>query len=248
MTAKTKTHRPGHAAELGDALPAPPRHERKYMTEPELQRLVSVARGDFFDHALVTLMYNGALRASEVGMLTLDCAKHLHTRKLFVWRVKHSLSGWLDIHESAATAAIDWVQHRYPDKRARQPEDPLFPKRSWRGNRSGGISRFSVARAIRRLSGAAGLPADVAHPHALRHARVMHILEAVAEKPDFHFELLVPTLAKFLGHAAATTTITYYMHELKGVPAVEQGVLDRIFDAIDGDGPEAGPSEVDNDL
>jgi integrase len=82
---------------------------------------------------------------------------------------------------------------------------------------------------ITRLARRAKLPTEIAHPHSLRHGRVMHILEAAAAKPNFRPELLIPTLAQYLGHAQATTTIQHYMSITSGVAAVNEELLDDIF-------------------
>jgi len=214
-----------------DSMPKLPRHERKYITEAELRVLLKEAEGDVFDHALVSLMYNAALRASEVGLLNLGHARYLPKGKLYVIRVKGSHTGWLDIHPTTIKIVMDWIKYKHPEKRT--AEMYLFPSACWRGKRQDtGLSRWSVTRAIKRLCHRAGLPDIVAHPHSLRHGRVMHILEAAAATPNFHFPTLVPTLAKYLGHAAATTTIEYYMHETKGVHAIEGKMLDGILGII----------------
>jgi len=217
-------------SELSFSMPKLPRHERKYITEAELRILLKEAEGSTLDHALVSLMYNVALRASEVGLLTLEHATYLHKGKLYVVRVKGSHSGWLDIHPTTVKAVMAWINDRYPEKRTKEMR--LFPGNRWRGRPAEGLSRWSVTRAIKRLCHRAGLPDIVAHPHSLRHGRVMHILEAAAATPNFHFPTLVPTLAKYLGHAAATTTIEYYMHETKGVHAIEGKMLDGILGII----------------
>lgn len=217
-------------AQPRDSMPKLPRHERKYITEAELRVLLKEAEGSLFDHALVSLMYNAALRASEVGLLNLGHARYLPKGKLYVIRVKGSHTDWLDIHPTTVKNVMAWIKSRYPGERT--AELFLFPGIRWRGRPAEGLSRWSVTRAIKRLCHRAGLPDIVAHPHSLRHGRVMHILEAAAATPNFHFPTLVPTLAKYLGHAAATTTIEYYMHETKGVHAIEGKMLDGILGII----------------
>lgn len=221
------------------SLPPPPRHNRKYISEQELHKLLEVAKEDTLDYALISLIYNAALRASEVGKLTLKHAVELPRNKFYVERVKKSRSGWLDLHPSAAQAVIAWIDACYPNRKERNRDNPLFPARRWRGAGKGGISRWAVARAMRRLCSAAGLPAEIAHPHSLRHGRVMHILEMASRTPNFHTESLVPTLAQFLGHAVAATTVNYYMNATSGALSLEQKLLSSIFDAADADADEA---------
>lgn len=219
-------------------LPAPPRHRRKHMTEDELKALRSVAAESVFDSALVLVVYNCALRASEVGMLTLGHARFLTNTppQLFCSRVKGSHDGWIDLHPQTQRALLAWIAECYPDRQARKPEDFLFPANRYRGRPlDRGMSRWAVARRLRQLCKVAELPPEISHPHSLRHGRVMHIIEAAAKKPDFHWPTLIPTLAKFLGHASAETLINNYLHATRGVQAIEADVLSSIFGDDDED-------------
>lgn len=233
-----KRPRPGakhRARRVVPSRPALPRHERKHISLDELRLLLAEAKKDVFDHALILCMYNLALRASEVGLLQLGHVAHLHDRGIiYTPRVKGSKPDWLEVQHQTAQAVVAWVAYCYPDKKARKAEDRLFPGDRYRG-RAKGLSRWSVARAIRRLCKRAGLPDEVAHPHTLRHGRVMHILEKAAKTPSFAWQTLIPTLAKFLGHAKAMTTVTYYMNRLQGALSVEADVMADLFD-----GPEDG--------
>lgn len=212
-------------------MPVKPRHQRKYMTEDELRTLCAEAAHDVLDNALVLAMYNCALRASEVGMLTLACARFVSETpaQLYCLRAKKSVDGWIELHSTTRRALLDWIAFCYPDKQARKATDFLFPGIRYRGRPVVGITRWAVARRLRRLCKRADLPTEISHPHALRHGRVMHILEAAAKQPDFHWPTLIPTLAKFLGHASAQTLINNYMHETKGVKAIEADVLSSIL-------------------
>jgi integrase len=86
---------------------------------------------------------------------------------------------------------------------------------------------------ITRLAREAGLPTEIAHPHSLRHGRVMHIIEAAAAKPNFRPEAYIRTLSQYLGHARATTTIEYYISSTSGVDAVNRELLSEVYEEDD---------------
>lgn len=207
-----------------------PRHERKWINRDELAALLEAARNDVFDLAVISIVYNAALRASEVGRLILEYTRRLNDNKLFVERAKGSKSNWVGIHPKAARALGAWLRECYTEPEQFPDDAPVFPAGLWKGVRSDeGISRWCVNRLVTRLARQAGLPTEIAHPHSLRHGRVMHILDAAAAKPNFRPEQLVSTLAQYLGHAQATTTIQYYMSITSGVAAVNEELLDEIF-------------------
>lgn len=215
-----------------------PRHERRWISKAELEALFKAARHDVFDYAVVSTVYNAALRASEVGRLILEHTRALDRGKLFVKRAKRSKDDWVGIHPKAARALMAWLNECYTEPHQLADTMPVFPAGLWRGVRSEqGISRWCVNRMITRLSQQAGLPTEIAHPHSLRHGRVMHILEATTAKPNFRPELLMRTLAQYLGHAQATTTIEHYISATTGVDALNRELLDEIYedDILGGD-------------
>lgn len=202
----------------------PPRKRQLHMPADEWKRLLAVARSSSLrDHALIQLMYEGGLRASEVGKVTLERARYMKSRgQIYIERVKHGHSGWLELHPKTVAVLMKWARTAYPNRR---PDNaPLFP-----GNAHRGLSRYAVFRIVQRLAQDAELPIEVSHPHALRHSRVMHLVETAADK-GMALELLVPAVAQIVGHASAWTTITRYISETRGVKKHVADVTDKMLE------------------
>lgn len=196
-------------------VPPDPRHERKVLTVPEWRSLLEAARrSSLMDAALVSIMYEAGLRASEVGLLKLENCRRLDVhREIYIHRVKGSRSDWVRVSEETRTALFRWIK----SENARLYEHLfLFPGVGcYRGRTEQAMSRHAVARAIHRLCKEAGIEREMSWPHALRHSRVVHMMDAAAEAGS-SIEKLVPEVAKILGHRSAWTTIINYMSELKG--------------------------------
>lgn len=186
---------------------------RKYLTRVELHALLQVASSNLRDHALVLVIYECALRASEPGRLRLEDARHLHRNLLYVYRGKGSLVGFVDLSGTTVQAVSDWITFAYPNARARNPDAWLFPARRYQG-RNQGMTRTGVYAVFKTLATAARLPLDLCHPHVLKHTRVMDLYQAAKDAGGHPHDALL-SVAKLVGHAAAQTTLDHYLHETK---------------------------------
>jgi integrase len=185
---------------------------RKFLVREEFQALLTVARSNLRDHALVLTMYECALRAAEPGQLTLDDAQLLHKRKLYVRRGKGSREGYVELSRTTARAISRWVEYCYPRGVSKRTlKSWLYPGPRVLGRRAG-ITRFGVYKIIQALSAAAGLNVRLGHPHVLKHTRVMDLYEAV-RKSGGHPHDAIPLVAKLVGHKEAKTTLEYYLSE-----------------------------------
>ena len=75
-------------------------------------------------------------------------------------------------------------------------EGPLFPSRQ-----RGPISRFRIFALMRRYCAAAGIPAEKAHPHALKHSTAIHLLSDKRES--------LVDVQRHLGHRDIKSTMVY---------------------------------------
>jgi integrase len=203
------------------AIPKPPRHERRALTEEEWRALLTAARSSCLrDWALLQLIYEAALRASEVGKLTLEHAAYLSNKhSIYISRAKGSHGGYVQLIPATRTLLLRWIRETYPDQAKRRPANPLFLAGRYKGEPRG-LSRWGVARVVAELGASAGIPPEIAHPHAIRHGRIMHIVQRAAEDPNFSLELLIPAIAKLVGHASARTTVLHYLSTTRGAEAV----------------------------
>lgn len=178
---------------VGKAVKAPPVKNtlaERILSEPDAQRMV-LLEPNLRNRALLTILYGGGLRISEVcglrwrDMSDRDAAgqatvfgKGGKTRIVLLsantWRLLGSLRG-----ELVAPP---------------RPDDPVFV--SLRG---GPLDASQVHRVVKAAAKRAGLPADVS-AHWLRHAHASHALDRGAP---------VHLVQATLGHASLTTTSRY---------------------------------------
>ncbi len=140
------------------------------------------------DQAIFRILYCKGLRASEVGILE-RADWDDRERQLTVRRLKGSRPGVYDMHDRELRALRAWLKIRGDSP------GPLFPSRNHRA-----ISRFRIWELTRRYALAAGIPADKAHPHALKHSRGSHLL---AETGKMHI------VQDALGHVNIANTARY---------------------------------------
>lgn len=206
-------------------VPKPPRHPRKHLSFEEWRKLLAAARASGLrDEALILVIYDGGLRASEAGLLTLEHCQRLHEGMMYFHRRKGSQSGWFGVTKATQQALMKWIQMLYPSRQDRKPERPLF----W-GERSLGqhkkLSRYGVYRIVKKLCHEAGLE-EVNWPHALKHGRVTHLV-AQGLKDGMSVQDLLPIVAKIVGHRSAWTTIVNYMSEREGAGASARRASDK---------------------
>jgi integrase len=197
----------------------PRKGARKHLTFAETRAVMqrAAATGDF-ERVLVRLLYEVALRAGEVGQLRLDHLKRLHLApaQLYLPRAKGSAAGWATVSGELAQMLSVWVQthHRIADVAVAAYGDParfVFPG-GRRNGRARGVTRQTVYNAVKDVCLAAGTDPSVAHPHALRHARAMHLFEE-AERQGLDPRDALITVAKLLGHKSAKTSLENYIAE-----------------------------------
>lgn len=213
-------------------VPAPPRYDRRHLTQSEFRALLAVANDEGgLSQMVVRFGYLWGLRASEYGLLTLDCLKNLHDKRLvYVLRAKGGASAWHKAGADDAEVLRDWVNAQYPAARERQPNWPLYPAPfAWRGETLRPISRFTVWRLIQRLCLEAGVDKALAHPHVLRHSRIMHLLES-AKAQGLTPGDLMPVVASIVGHASARTTVEHYFSMSEGAAAAVERVTAALLE------------------
>jgi len=162
-------------------------------------------------------------------MLDLDCLNSLHDRRLvYIRRAKGGLSSWQKVGEGDVAALQTWVRDHYPDPHKRKPNWPLFPAPfAWKGQTLRPVSRFTIWRLIQRLCATSNIERGLAHPHVLRHSRVMHLLEN-AKAQGLTPGDLTPVVASIVGHTTARTTIEHYFSISEGA----QAAVDRVTAAL----------------
>jgi site-specific recombinase XerD len=167
---------------------------RKYLTEDELKRLLSVIRKhqNARDEAIFLVTYWRGLRASEVGQIPLN-AWNRPKRRLFIHRLKGSLSGEYPISKAEHNALTAWVKIRGT------AAGPLFPSRE-SGSIGAGIGRAMLHVLMRQYATEAMVPTHLRHMHALKHSLGTHL---IAKGADLY------AVKDWLGHADIHSSMVY---------------------------------------
>ena len=162
------------------------------MTVPEKDRLFK-AITSVRDRAIFRLLYHHGLRATEIGKLDLASFRQgtsLELDRLYIKRLKGSISGECAMVPAAAQALRAWVRKRG------YMEGPLFPSRQ-----RGRITRGRIFQLMRQYCAAAGIPLEKAHPHALKHTCCTHLLSDKRES--------IVDVQRHVGHASIKNTMIY---------------------------------------
>lgn len=179
--------------------------ERHYLTIKELQRLIALADKDLKNAALIRVIYAGALRREEPGMLILDYARGMpRTGRIYVHRGKGSQSGYVDLDKDTQWALIRWIEHAYKGKK-RHKTNFIFP-----GTKGKGITGRTVYNIYNRLAKQLKFPRHLQHPHVLKRSRAQHMIEDMVGRGLDPWHAL-QAIAALIGHSSAKTTIEHYI-------------------------------------
>lgn len=163
-----------------------------YLTVPEKDRLFKAIHS-VRDRAIFRLLYHHGLRAKEIGVLDLAHFRQgtkLELDRLYITRLKGSISGEHTLIPIAAQALRAWVRQRG------HVQGPLFPSRQ-----GGRITRCRIFQLMRQYCATAGIPPEKAHPHVLKHSCCTHLISDKKES--------IVDVQKHVGHAAIQNTMIY---------------------------------------
>ncbi len=163
----------------------------KYLEYNEIQALFRVIKSKR-DRAIFRLAYHRGLRAHEVGLLEMS---HFRDRDgiLYVYRGKGSISREHSLTDEELRCLRAYIR----DERGTHP-GVLFCSRQ--GHE--GISRFRLDQLMKGYCKLAGIPAEKAHMHALKHSCGTHLAER---------GLSADEIQDWLGHRDMGSTAVY-MH------------------------------------
>jgi type 1 fimbriae regulatory protein FimB len=139
------------------------RRDKDYLTAPEMDRLLEAAKHGHYgvrDHAMLFLAYRHGLRVSELVGFRMHHL-HLDTAKLWVPRLKGSLSTEQPIEGDELRAVRQWLRAREVMRGKDLPWVFLSER--------GAMSRKAINSLIAAAGMRAGLSCHV-HPHMLRHS------------------------------------------------------------------------------
>lgn len=141
------------------------RQERRALTRGELARLLSVGRPQ--DRALLVILYDLALRAGEVSLLSWE---DIEGDRILVRRLKDGRDGWL---------ALSGVTRRALAILSESKKGPILPC----------YRQQKVRDWYRYLARRAKLPPDKHYSHILRRSRATHMLDDGATVTEIQWTL-----------------------------------------------------------
>jgi len=167
-----------------------------YLTIPEKDRFfkaIDSTRNHARDRAIFRLLYHHGLRASEPGKLQLSDYRHgsrLELDRIYIHRLKGSISGETGVVPAAAFAVRAWIH-----KRGTRP-GPLFPSRNGTP-----ISRKRIFELMRKYCLLAEIPLEKAHPHSFKHTCCTHLISDQQES--------IMDVRAHVGHVNIRNTMVY---------------------------------------
>ncbi len=198
---------PEHGALIARVLDIPmKRFERTlvtFLTDPEVAALLASPDRTTWtgrrDHALLLLVIQTGLRASELTGLTCGDV-HLGTGAHVSCHGKGRKERVTPLTSSTLAVLRNWLSERAGD-----PADPLFPTR-----RGTPLSRDAVERRLAKYASSAArtcttLRTKKITPHVLRHTAAMRLLQAGVD---------TSVIALWLGHETVDTTQIYLHADL----------------------------------
>lgn len=141
-----------------------------YLSESEWERFYrSIPLSKPRDRAMFSLIYHAGLRATEVGLIQMRDYQPKATvngmDRIFIHALKGSLSGDHHMARDESRALRAWLKVR-----------GSHPGVIFSSNRGKAISRKQVFKLMRQYGALAELPAELRHPHALKHSCATHLL------------------------------------------------------------------------
>lgn len=179
--------------------PRLPQSLPKYLTETEVDALLSAARkSKGADGARITalleLLYATGLRVSELVGLPLAAARN---PSVIIVRGKGSKERMVPVGDAAQAALKNYLSMRDVFLSNKKKMSPwLFPSRG----REGRLTRDGFAKKLKEVAIAAGIMPSRISPHVLRHSFATHLLAHGAD---------LRTLQQLLGHSDISTTQIY---------------------------------------
>jgi integrase/recombinase XerD len=207
---------PEHAATIERVLQiGAKRYERAlvtYLTEPELDALIDAPDRSSWtgrrDHAIITLLAQTGLRASELTGLA--CGEiHLGTGAHVATTGKGRKRRITPLTKDTAALLRAWL-----DERGGSPAEPLFPTSTGKPLTRKALARRITKHATRAAEQCPSVAAKTITPHVLRHTAAMRLL---------HADVDTTVIALWLGHEQVETTQMYLHADL----AVKERALAR---------------------
>jgi len=176
--------------------PKPERKLPEYLSIGEMEKLLSVFRGNRFNNirglAILDLLYSSGMRVSEVCDLVLES---VNLTQLWIRVIgKGSKERIVPINENTAKILSMYISERSMRFSNKDAESYLFLNKS--GKR---ISRIQVWKDIKKIARESRIKKNI-YPHLFRHTFATHLFQGGAD---------LRSISEMLGHSSLTTTQIY---------------------------------------
>jgi integrase/recombinase XerD len=172
-----------------DVVALATRREVSFLSKAQVEALfAAIPAAATRDQLLFDVIYRHGLRRLEAALIRKEWIRD----RIWIHRLKHGASGEYPIHPRTRRLLWAWLAERGEDT-----NPYLFTTRQSPGRP---MSPSMIYALFRRYATAAGLPAELQHPHVLRHSIATHLLEAGRDIVD---------VQDWLGHTQITSTLVY---------------------------------------
>lgn len=169
----------------------------KYFTQAELKKLFKVieqseSKYSLRDLLIFRLAYRCGLRASEIGLITLQ-NYNKNTKELFCKRLKGSLSNTIRLDQETNKLINKFIK----ENKIHEDNDILF-----KSQKGGPVSRKTLDLMIKKYCLVAKLKDTTKwHFHTLKHSCAVHLAESGLDLKE---------LQNWLGHKSVNNTMVYF--------------------------------------
>jgi len=170
----------------------------KALTPQQIEKALKVASESKRNHAMILLAFKHGMRASEICDLRMSDV-NLKTNEIIVHRMKGSLTNTQTLFNETGNPLMSelrvlkaWLAER---ESWEQESDYLFLSQ-----KGGSMSRVQFFRIFQSVAEQAGIPADLRHPHALKHALGFSMVKQGVQ---------MMIIKQALGHKSLQSTAVY---------------------------------------
>jgi len=193
------------------------RTKMAFLSTDEILAVLKAARDrSTRDWAMILLAYRHGLRASEVCGLKLTDID-LKAGSISIRRLKGSLQTVQPLYAHRGQPLLDemsalraWLRERLSDG-----SDYLFTSQ-----KGGRLDRTQFFRIFQTVAGAAALPIEKRHPHALKHSLASHLVAG---------NVNLALIRQALGHRSINSTMQYVGTSDSQAAEAAQAALMRLF-------------------
>ena len=179
----------------------------KFLTREQVEAFFAqIPKANVRDLLLFDLMYRHGLRRGEAALMEVG---DVRGNEIWIWRLKGGDANWHPLHGRSKRLLRAYVDVR--------PADPCAYLFRGRRRSANPLTEGTISHLFQLYARAAGIPAELRHPHALRHSCGTHLARAGWDLADVQW---------WLGHKDIDSTKIYF-HDMPARVAEKYKLLVR---------------------